>query len=72
VGTEAGELALVGDADTNGDGFVTPGDFNAWVLAFNTQNYRADQNNDGLVNPGDFNTWVLNFNLGVNGPLCVE
>ncbi len=59
-------------ADTNADGFVTPADFNAWILAFNTMNYRADQNGDNLVTPADFNGWILNFNLGVNGPLCVQ
>jgi hypothetical protein len=59
-------------ADTNNDGFVTPADFNAWILNFNNQNYRADQNADGLVTPADFNAWILNFNLGANGPLCVE
>ena len=59
-------------ADANGDGFVNPGDFNAWILAFNSGNFRADQNFDGIINPGDFNSWILNFNLGVNGPLCVE
>ena len=59
-------------ADTNGDGFVTPADFNAWILSFNTSNYRADQNGDGFITPADFNGWILNFNLGVNGPLCVQ
>ncbi|MEO1535647.1 MAG: GC-type dockerin domain-anchored protein [Planctomycetota bacterium] len=51
-------------ADVNGDGFVNPGDFNAWVIAFNTQAPECDQNGDGLCNPGDFNAWVLNFNSG--------
>ncbi|MEO1584826.1 MAG: hypothetical protein AAFR96_09680 [Planctomycetota bacterium] len=59
-------------ADANNDGLVTPADFTAWILAFNTSNYRADQNNDGLVTPADFTSWILNFNLGVNGPLCLE
>ncbi|MEN1706484.1 MAG: GC-type dockerin domain-anchored protein, partial [Planctomycetota bacterium] len=51
-------------ADTNGDGELTPADFNAWILAFNNQTSACDQNGDGLCNPGDFNAWVLNFNAG--------
>lgn len=51
-------------ADTNGDGMLTPADFNAWVLAFNTQAPACDQNNDGLCSPADFNAWVVTFNAG--------
>ncbi|MEL6497273.1 MAG: GC-type dockerin domain-anchored protein [Planctomycetota bacterium] len=51
-------------ADANGDGDVTPADFNAWVLAFNNQAPTCDQNDDGLCTPADFNAWVLNFNNG--------
>ncbi|MEL6796404.1 MAG: GC-type dockerin domain-anchored protein [Planctomycetota bacterium] len=51
-------------ADVNGDGSLTPGDFNAWVLAFNNQSSGCDQNGDGACTPGDFNAWVLNFNNG--------
>ncbi|MEO1534482.1 MAG: carbohydrate-binding protein, partial [Planctomycetota bacterium] len=51
-------------ADTNGDGSLTPADFNAWVLAFNTQADECDQNDDNDCNPADFNAWVLNFNAG--------
>ncbi|MEL6796449.1 MAG: DNRLRE domain-containing protein [Planctomycetota bacterium] len=51
-------------ADVNGDGELTPADFNAWVLAFNNQAPECDQNGDTLCNPGDFNAWVLNFNAG--------
>ncbi|MEO0630174.1 MAG: spondin domain-containing protein, partial [Planctomycetota bacterium] len=51
-------------ADVNSDGVLTPGDFNAWVQAFNAQNDTADQNGDGLVEPADFNAWVVNFNAG--------
>ncbi|MEO1716875.1 MAG: PQQ-binding-like beta-propeller repeat protein [Planctomycetota bacterium] len=50
--------------DTNGDGELTPGDFTAWVLAFNFQSPACDQNGDGQCTPGDFNAWVLNFNAG--------
>ncbi|MEL7483877.1 MAG: hypothetical protein AAFN41_05930, partial [Planctomycetota bacterium] len=45
-------------ADTNGDGALDPADFNAWVIAFNTQAPECDQNGDGLCNPADFNSWV--------------
>ncbi|MEL6499354.1 MAG: GC-type dockerin domain-anchored protein [Planctomycetota bacterium] len=50
--------------DANGDGNLDPADFNAWVLAFNTQAPACDQNGDGQCTPGDFNAWVLNFNNG--------
>ncbi|MEL6497614.1 MAG: GC-type dockerin domain-anchored protein [Planctomycetota bacterium] len=53
-----------GPADTNNDGEITPADFNAWILAFNTQAPECDQNGDGQCTPADFNAWVLNFNLG--------
>ena len=51
-------------ADVNGDGLVTPADFNAWVLAFNTQAPECDQNGDGFCTPADFNAWVINYNTG--------
>ena len=51
-------------ADVNGDGELTPADFNAWVIAFNGQLPACDQNGDGLCNPADFNAWVVNFNDG--------
>lgn len=51
-------------ADTNGDGQLTPADFNAWVLAFNAQAPACDQNGDGGCDPSDFNAWILNFNGG--------
>ncbi|MEM9660947.1 MAG: hypothetical protein AAF937_01410 [Planctomycetota bacterium] len=51
-------------ADVNGDGDATPADFNAWILAFNTQSAGCDQNGNGLCEPGDFNAWILNFNTG--------
>ncbi|MEL6798183.1 MAG: GC-type dockerin domain-anchored protein, partial [Planctomycetota bacterium] len=49
-------------ADVNGDGAATPGDFNAWIVAFNTGSTGCDQNGDGACTAGDFNAWVLNFN----------
>ncbi len=51
-------------ADTNGDGEVTPADFNAWIAAFNAQAPECDQNADGLCTPADFNAWIVNFNIG--------
>ncbi|MEL6796771.1 MAG: spondin domain-containing protein [Planctomycetota bacterium] len=52
------------EADVNADGALTPGDFNAWVLAFNAQSAACDQNGDGQCLPSDFNAWALNFNAG--------
>ncbi len=61
-------LALVREdncvADTNGDGLLTPADFNGWIIAFNTQSPACDQNADGLCTPADFNAWIINFNNG--------
>ncbi len=51
-------------ADTNGDGVVSPQDFNAWIVAFNSQSPACDQNGDGLCTPQDFNAWIVNFNNG--------
>ncbi|MEL6741936.1 MAG: GC-type dockerin domain-anchored protein, partial [Planctomycetota bacterium] len=51
-------------ADTNGDGLVTPADFNAWIIAFNDQRPECDQNGDGLCTPADFNAWIINYNNG--------
>ncbi|MEL6796250.1 MAG: agmatine deiminase family protein [Planctomycetota bacterium] len=50
--------------DVNGDGFVDPADFNAWVIAFNTNGAGCDQNDDGVCTAADFNAWVLNYNAG--------
>lgn len=51
-------------ADVNGNGVADPGDFTAWVAAYNTGSAAADQNGDGLVNPSDFTAWVANYNVG--------
>ncbi len=51
-------------ADVNGDGMVSPADFNAWILEFNTQGPGCDQNSDGLCTPADFSAWILNYNNG--------
>ncbi|MEL7484993.1 MAG: GC-type dockerin domain-anchored protein, partial [Planctomycetota bacterium] len=51
-------------ADVNGNGVADPGDFNAWVAAFNAGAPECDQNGDGSCDPGDFNAWVINFNAG--------
>ncbi len=57
-------------ADQNGDGLVTPADFNGWILNFNNGSLIADTNQDGAVTPADFNGWILAFNQGMNGPTC--
>ncbi|MEO1534420.1 MAG: GC-type dockerin domain-anchored protein, partial [Planctomycetota bacterium] len=51
-------------ADTNGDGELSPADFNSWIAAFNSGAPECDQNDDGLCSPQDFNAWVANFNAG--------
>jgi hypothetical protein len=51
-------------ADTNGDGLLSPADFNAWILAFNNQTPPCDQNGDQACTPADFNGWILNYNNG--------
>ena len=50
--------------DVNGDGQLSPADFNAWILAFNDNAPECDQNGDGLCTPADFNAWIANFNAG--------
>ncbi len=57
-------------ADQNGDGLVTPSDFNAWIINFNNGDPRADTNGDGLITPADFNGWIIAFNQGAAGPIC--
>jgi hypothetical protein len=51
-------------ADVNGDGFVTPTDFTAWINAFNNNLPECDQNGDGACTPTDFTAWIANFNAG--------
>ncbi|MEN1705842.1 MAG: GC-type dockerin domain-anchored protein [Planctomycetota bacterium] len=51
-------------ADVNRDGALSPNDFNAWILAYNSENPAAEQNGDGVIAPNDFNAWLLNFNAG--------
>jgi len=51
-------------ADVNGDGFVTPTDFTAWINAFNNNLPACDQNGDGACTPTDFTAWIINFNAG--------
>ena len=51
-------------ADTNGDGVLSPADFNAWIQAYNNQSPACDQNGDGLCSPADFNAWIQNYNAG--------
>ncbi|MGP1273681.1 MAG: choice-of-anchor B family protein [Phycisphaerales bacterium] len=51
-------------ADVNGNGIADPGDFTAWVTAYNANDPAADQNGDGAVDPSDFTAWVSNYNAG--------
>lgn len=51
-------------ADTNGDGSVTPADYNGWILAYNAGSAACDQNGDGQCTPADYNAWILNYNAG--------
>ncbi|MEO1584087.1 MAG: NF038122 family metalloprotease [Planctomycetota bacterium] len=51
-------------ADVNGDGLVTPADFTAWIVAFNSNGPGCDQNGDGLCGPADFSPFILNYNAG--------
>ncbi|MGP1271705.1 MAG: hypothetical protein ACTS22_00055 [Phycisphaerales bacterium] len=57
-------------ADVNENGTVEPGDFTAWVAAFNSGDLRADANQNGANEPGDFTAWVAAYNLGAAGPTC--
>lgn len=50
--------------DTNENGEVDFGDYNAWVQLYNAGNFRADMNLDGDVTPADFNGWIQAFNRG--------
>lgn len=66
-------LTVGGDrlcADVNENGIAEPGDFTAWVAAFNTGDLRADANQNGTNEPGDFTAWVAAYNQGAAGPTC--
>jgi hypothetical protein len=51
-------------ADVNGNGVADPGDFTAWINAFNNNDSAADQNCDLTVTPTDFTAWIANFTAG--------
>ncbi|MGP1273637.1 MAG: laminin B domain-containing protein [Phycisphaerales bacterium] len=51
-------------ADLNGSGAADPGDFTAWIAAYNAGDLAADQNCSGALDPGDFTAWVANYNAG--------
>ncbi|MGP1272072.1 MAG: FG-GAP-like repeat-containing protein [Phycisphaerales bacterium] len=57
-------LAVPCPADTNGNGTLDPGDFTAWVVAYNGGSPACDQNGDGACTRDDFTAWVVNFNAG--------
>ncbi|MEL6312374.1 MAG: hypothetical protein AAFQ17_08455, partial [Pseudomonadota bacterium] len=67
-GQEILSCIISGCADVNGDCFITPADFNAWVVTYNNGGFRCDQNGDRECTPADFNAWVLNFNSGAPCP----
>ena len=51
-------------ADVNGNGVADPGDYTAWINAFNNNDSAAEQNCDGTVMPTDFTAWIANYNAG--------
>jgi hypothetical protein len=51
-------------ADVNGDGFVLPNDFAAWIAAFNAGAPGCDQNGDGQCLSNDFASFIANYNAG--------
>lgn len=51
-------------ADVNGDGVLSPADYNAWIIAFNSRAPECDQNGDDQCTPADFNGWIINWNAG--------
>ncbi|MGP1273687.1 MAG: GC-type dockerin domain-anchored protein [Phycisphaerales bacterium] len=51
-------------ADLNGNGVADPGDFTAWVVAYNQGDPAADLNGNGAADPGDFTAWVVAYNTG--------
>lgn len=57
-------------ADVNDNGVAEPGDFTAWVAAYNAGDLRADANQNGANEPGDFTAWVAAYNQGAAGPTC--
>lgn len=44
--------------DTNGNGTLTPADFNFWILCFVRGDMRADINGDGMLLADDFYAWI--------------
>jgi hypothetical protein len=56
--------ALACPADVNGDGMVSPTDFNAWINAFNNNLPECDQNGDNNCTQTDFTAWISNYNEG--------
>ncbi|MGP1273491.1 MAG: GC-type dockerin domain-anchored protein [Phycisphaerales bacterium] len=57
-------------ADSNNNGSIEPGDFTAWVAAFNQGDPIADTNQNGSVEGSDFSAWVAAYNQGTAGPTC--
>jgi endonuclease/exonuclease/phosphatase family metal-dependent hydrolase len=53
--------------DYNSDGKVDGADYDAWKLAFGTDNAAADGNGDGRVDAGDYTVWRDNLGAGGAG-----
>lgn len=51
-------------ADVNRDGVLGPGDFTAWINAYNRGSLLADLNRDGALTPDDFSAWIAAYNDG--------
>lgn len=51
-------------ADQNGDGSLTPDDFQAWMTNYTGGSIAADANGDGMLSPADFSAWVQAYNAG--------
>lgn len=51
-------------ADVNRNGSVEPGDFTAWLYAYQNGSLLADMSGNGILSPADFTKWVELFNRG--------
>ena len=51
-------------ADYNGDGFVDPLDYNAFINDFEAGDMAADFNGDGFLDPLDYNGFINAFEAG--------
>ncbi len=68
--------SFIGDSDCcdiNQNYICDPGDFTAWIDAFNGSLPTCDVNQDGQCSPADFTAWVNAYNNSIAGTpfLCV-